>query len=79
MTIGAFFDMKASILHLGAEAAKPPGMDNSISSLDNKVSFSLLAILTVAAAAIMAKVRATFNAQAPEGFEDEAGFHYGSE
>jgi hypothetical protein len=79
MTIGPFFDMKASILNLGAGAAKPDGMDNSISTIDNKVSFSLLAILTVAAAAIMAKVRATIDAQAPVGFEDENGFHFGAE
>jgi len=47
--------------------------------MDNKVSFSLLAMLTVAAAAIMAKVRTTVGTQIPEGFEDENGFHFGAE
>ncbi len=28
-------------------------------------------------AAIAAKVRATINAQVPEGYEDETGFHFG--
>ena len=71
--------MKMAITHLGAGTAKPCGMDNSISSMDNKVSFSLLAMLTVAAAAIMAKVRATAETQIPEGYEDENGFHFGAE
>jgi len=71
--------MKTSVLHFGAEVAKPHGMDNSISSIDNKVSFSLLAILTVAMAAIMAKVRNAYNTHVPEGYEDENGFHFGAE
>jgi hypothetical protein len=49
-------------------------MDNNL----NKATFSLLAIATVVFAAIMAKVRSTVNAQTPEGYEDEAGFHFGS-
>ncbi len=49
-------------------------MDNSI----NKVSFSFLAILALVAAAVMAKVRSTVNEQAPVGYEDENGFHFGS-
>ncbi|HWD19443.1 MAG TPA: hypothetical protein VHB20_09190 [Verrucomicrobiae bacterium] len=66
--------MKASITHLGIAAAKPDGMDNSI----NKESFSLLAIFTLIAAAVMAKLKATMDEQAPVGYEDENGFHYGA-
>ena len=71
--------MKFAVTHVGAGTAKPCGMDNTISSIDNKVSFSLLAMLTVAAAAIMAKVRAGVEARVPEGYEDENGFHFGAE
>lgn len=49
-------------------------MDNNL----NKATFSLMAIATVIIAAIMAKVRATIDSQAPEGYEDENGFHFGS-
>jgi hypothetical protein len=48
-------------------------MDNNI----NKASFSLLAIATLVIAAIAAKIRATAEAQAPEGYEDATGFHFG--
>jgi hypothetical protein len=58
----------------GIPIAKGIGMDNNI----NKESFSFLAIATIIIAAIAAKVRATINAQAPEGYEDEFGFHFGS-
>jgi hypothetical protein len=71
--------MKTAMTNLGIGVAKHPAMDNSITSMDNKVSFSLLAIFSVAAAAIMAKVRATIDEQAPVGFEDENGFHFGGE
>jgi hypothetical protein len=54
-------------------------MDNSITNIDNKVSFSLLTLLTVAAAAIMAKLRSKVEAHFPEGYEDEGGFHFGQE
>jgi len=49
-------------------------MDNTM----NKATVSLLTIATLVIAAIAAKVRATLNAQAPEGYEDESGFHFGS-
>jgi hypothetical protein len=49
-------------------------MDNNI----NKATFSLMAIATLVFAAIMAKVHAAVNSQVPEGYEDEAGFHFGS-
>jgi hypothetical protein len=58
----------------GIPVAKGMGMDNNI----NKATFSILAIATVIIAAIAAKVRATANAQAPVGYEDESGFHFGS-
>jgi hypothetical protein len=49
-------------------------MDNNI----NKASISLLAMATLVIAAIAAKIRATAEAQAPEGYEDATGFHFGS-
>ncbi len=49
-------------------------MDNSI----NKASVSLLAMAALVIAAIAAKVHATVDAQAPEGYEDESGFHFGN-
>jgi hypothetical protein len=51
-----------------------PAMDNSV----NKESASLLAIAALIIAAVAAKVRATIEAQAPVGYEDEAGFHFGN-
>jgi hypothetical protein len=71
--------MKAHPVHVGAWAAKPECMDNNITNLDNKLSFSLLTLLTVAAAAIMAKLRSKVEAHFPEGYEDEGGFHFGQE
>ena len=49
-------------------------MDNTM----NKASVSLLAMATVLIAAIAAKIRATAAAEAPEGYEDASGFHFGS-
>jgi len=49
-------------------------MDNTI----NKTSISLMAMATLVIAAIAAKIRATAEAQAPEGYEDATGFHFGS-
>jgi hypothetical protein len=56
----------------GTADAELGGMDNNI----NKASVSLLAMATLVIAAIAAKVRATIEAQAPLGYEDESGFHY---
>ena len=67
--------MKSTAATLGIADAKQHGMDNNI----NKVSFSLLAVFAVLAAAIMAKIRATIDEQAPVGYEDESGFHFGAE
>jgi hypothetical protein len=50
------------------------GMDNSV----NKASVSLLAMTTLIIAAIAAKIRASAEAQAPEGYEDATGFHFGT-
>jgi hypothetical protein len=50
-------------------------MDNSV----NKASIPLLAIAALVMAAIAAKVRATVDSQAPEGYEDATGFHFGSQ
>jgi hypothetical protein len=44
----------------------------------NKESASFLAMAAMLVAAIMAKLRPTFEAGAPEGFEDAEGFHFGS-
>jgi hypothetical protein len=54
--------------------AMKAGMDNTI----NKTSFSLLAMATLVIAAIAAKIRAAAEAQAPVGYEDATGFHFGS-
>jgi hypothetical protein len=58
---------------LGIRFAMSIGMDNNM----NKASFSLLAMATLVIAAIAAKIRATAAAQAPEGYEDATGFHFG--
>jgi hypothetical protein len=44
----------------------------------NKASVPFLALVVVILAAIAAKVRAAINAQVPEGYEDETGFHFGT-
>lgn len=67
--------MKVSACSLGIAHAKSTGMDNNI----NKVSFSLLAVLSVVAATVMAKLHAAMEKHAPVGFEDENGFHFGAE
>jgi|HubBroStandDraft_1064217.scaffolds.fasta_scaffold1102478_1 hypothetical protein len=59
---------------VGILPAMDIGMDNSV----NKASISLLAMATLVIAAIYAKIRATAEAQAPEGYEDATGFHFGS-
>jgi hypothetical protein len=48
-------------------------MDNSM----NKASVPFLAMATLLIAALAAKIHAAAEAQAPEGYEDEAGFHFG--
>ena len=44
----------------------------------NKTTFSLFAMASLVIATIASKVRAAFDAQLPEGYEDESGFHYGA-
>ena len=56
------------------DAALIDGMDNSM----NKSSFPLFAMAMVAIAAIAAKICAKLEAEAPEGYEDATGFHFGS-
>jgi hypothetical protein len=65
---------KAPRTPLGITLAIHIGMDNSV----NKASISLLAMAALLIAAIAAKVRASIEAQAPEGYEDATGFHFGS-
>ena len=43
-----------------------------------RATFWPLAISAVVIGLIAAKVRAKVNAQAPEGYEDESGFHFGA-
>jgi hypothetical protein len=49
-------------------------MDNSV----NKATLSLITVMTLVLAVIVAKARALVDAQAPVGYEDESGFHLGS-
>lgn len=65
--------LKQGLKPVGTVFANDTGMDNSV----NKASISLLAMATLVIAAIVAKVRATAAAQAPEGYEDANGFHFG--
>jgi hypothetical protein len=58
----------------GIQAAMKIVMDNNI----NKASVSFLAMAALVIAAVAAKVRATVDSQAPLGYEDENGFHFGN-
>jgi hypothetical protein len=44
----------------------------------NKARFSPLAVAIVVMAETAAKARAIVDAQVPEGYEDESGFHFGA-
>jgi len=44
----------------------------------NKASVSFFALALLVIAAVAAKIRAAIDAQVPEGYEDETGFHFGS-
>jgi hypothetical protein len=44
----------------------------------HRTAFWPLAIAAMVVGLIAAKVRARVNAQAPEGYEDEDGFHFGA-
>ena len=46
--------------------------------MTNKTSF-LVAVFSVLAATILAKLRAAMEKQAPIGYQDEDGFHFGAE
>lgn len=46
--------------------------------MTNKTSF-LVATLTLVAAAILAKLQAALDKRVPVGYQDEDGFHYGTE
>lgn len=48
-------------------------IDNPI----NKASLPLLAMAMLIVAALVAKIRALAMEQAPEGYEDATGFHFG--
>jgi len=49
-------------------------MDGTI----HRATFSPLAMASIVIGTIAAKVRATVEAQVPQGYEDESGFHFGS-
>jgi hypothetical protein len=53
-------------------------MTDSMHDAIHRVTIWLLAVAAIVFGAIAAKVRATINAQAPEGYEDESGFHLGA-
>ena len=46
-------------------------------SMNKAATVTLMTIATLIIAAVAAKIRATINAQVPEGYEDESGFHFG--
>jgi hypothetical protein len=50
-------------------------MTDSMHDAIHRITIWLLAIAAIVSGAIATKVRATINAQAPEGYEDESGFH----
>ena len=45
--------------------------------MNKAVTFSLMTLATVIIAAIGARIRAAVDAQIPEGYEDDKGFHFG--
>jgi len=54
-------------------------MENSI-HIDhtvNKTTFSFSTFASLIVAAVAAKVNSVIDSQAPVGYEDETGFHYG--
>ena len=63
----------ASGSNIGIPDAEDIGMDSTI----NKASVPFLTVAMVIIAAVAAKIRATVDAQVPEGYEDETGFHFG--
>jgi len=52
-------------------------MTDFMDGTDNRAAFWPLAIATMVITAIAAKVRATVDAQVPEGYENESAFHFG--
>jgi len=51
-------------------------MTGFMNGIMNKTTFSLLAMASLVIATIASKVRAVVDAQLPEGYEDESGFHF---
>ena len=49
-------------------------MDNNV----NKVTVSLLAVVSVVVTAIIGGIHGVFSTQVPVGYEDESGFHFGT-
>jgi hypothetical protein len=46
--------------------------------MNKAATVTLLTMASMVISAISAKVRATIDAQAPVGYEDESGFHFGT-
>jgi hypothetical protein len=67
-------DLEPLISNLGILDADASGMVTTV----NKASVPFLALAMLVIAAIAAKIRASINAQVPEGYEDETGFHFGT-
>jgi hypothetical protein len=44
----------------------------------NGITHSLLAMTTMVVGALAGKLRATVDAEVPQGYEDESGFHFGT-
>jgi hypothetical protein len=53
-------------------------MTDSMHDAIHRATIWFLAIAAMVFGAIATKVRATIDAQAPEGYEDESGFHLGA-
>jgi hypothetical protein len=67
-------DGKAVGANVGISDARQIGMDSTM----NKASVPFFALALLVIAAVAAKIRAAIDAQVPEGYEDETGFHFGS-
>jgi len=54
-------------------------MDTTMIRISKPAPIPVMSIASLIFAAVAAKVRATIEAQAPIGYEDESGFHYGEQ
>jgi hypothetical protein len=47
-------------------------------TINKAATVTLMTMATMLISSIAAKMRATVDAQVPEGYEDESGFHFGT-